>query len=176
MKRHLPLAVLMLAVAFGAGCDDDNPNDPSETPPTFSFALSPANEVPPVTGADANAAGTVTIRMNLTRDAANNITDASWDFQISVSGVPAGSTITAAHIHEAPAGQNATFVVNVGIVPGELALVNGAGSITKNGLNSTGDDAALAQRILNNPANFYFNVHSTANGGGVLRAQLVRTN
>jgi hypothetical protein len=35
-------------------------------------------------------------------------------------------------------------------------------------------DAALEQTILNNPAGFYFNVHSTLNPGGVARGQLVR--
>ena len=36
-------------------------------------------------------------------------------------------------------------------------------------------DATLINDILNNPAGFYFNVHTALHAGGVMRAQLVRT-
>ena len=32
------------------------------------------------------------------------------------------------------------------------------------------------QAIINNPAGFYFNAHSTLNPGGVVRGQLVKVN
>jgi hypothetical protein len=35
-------------------------------------------------------------------------------------------------------------------------------------------DAALAQTIINNPAGYYFNIHTAANPGGVARGQLVK--
>jgi hypothetical protein len=35
-------------------------------------------------------------------------------------------------------------------------------------------DVALFQQIINNPAGFYFNAHSTLNPGGVARGQLVK--
>ena len=170
--RHLArTAILLLAIGV-AGCNDDNPNDPSETPPTFTFALTSAQEVPPITGAEATASGTVTIKLNLTRDTAQTITAATVDFQSSLTGFPAGSVITAAHIHEAPAGTNAGVLVNTGLASGEVALTGGAGSFTKNGVPTTPE---IAQRILNNPGNFYFNVHSALNPTGVVRGQLVRT-
>jgi hypothetical protein len=34
--------------------------------------------------------------------------------------------------------------------------------------------APVAQSIFNNPAGNYFNVHTTLNGGGAIRGQLVR--
>jgi hypothetical protein len=34
--------------------------------------------------------------------------------------------------------------------------------------------AEIAQAIMNNPAGFYFNVHSAVNGGGVARGKLTR--
>jgi hypothetical protein len=34
--------------------------------------------------------------------------------------------------------------------------------------------AELAQDIINNPSNYYFNVHSNLNPGGAVRGQLVR--
>jgi hypothetical protein len=36
-------------------------------------------------------------------------------------------------------------------------------------------DGAVAQSIVNSPAAFYFNVHSSMNPGGVLRAQMDNT-
>ena len=172
--KHLRFALMLLALAsVGVGCDD-NPNDPSdEDVPTFSFALTTAQEVPGLANqSEAGASGNVTIRLNLTRDSSQTITAATVDFQTTLSGFPAGSVITAAHIHEAPVGQAAGFVVNTGLTSGEVTLTNGAGSFTKNGIATTPE---IAQRILNNPAGFYFNVHSQLNPQGVVRGQMVRT-
>jgi hypothetical protein len=52
-----------------------------------------------------------------------------------------------------------------------VPLSGGAGNFTRNGIAVS---AANAQGILDNPAGYYFNVHSTANGGGFMRGQLVR--
>ena len=49
--------------------------------------------------------------------------------------------------------------------------MNGAGSFKK----SVSVDSSVAQSIVNNPGGFYFNVHSTANQSGVLRAQMDNT-
>ena len=174
--KHLRFALMLLALAsVGAGCDD-NPNDPSdEDVPTFSFALTTAQEVPGlVDQSEAGASGNVTIRLNLTRDSSNTITAATLDFQSTLSGFPAGSVITAAHIHEAPVGQSAGVAINTTLASGEVTLTNGAGSFTKNGI--TAPSIAIVQRILDNPAGFYFNVHSQRNPAGVVRGQLVRTN
>jgi hypothetical protein len=55
--------------------------------------------------------------------------------------------------------------------PGEVVLTNGAGTFTRAGLSLP---ATTAQAIIDNPAGFYFNVHTAANPGGVMRAQLVK--
>ena len=57
------------------------------------------------------------------------------------------------------------------LAAGEVVLATGSGSFTK---SVTGVDPALAQTIINNPAGYYFNAHSTLNGGGVVRGQLVK--
>ena len=172
MKRF-PFVVALSLVAFAAGCDD-SPTDPSPDAPTFTMALSAANEVPPITGAEAGGSGTVTIRMNITRNASNAITAATVDFNVSLAGFPASTVITIAHIHEAAAGATGGIRVNTGLASGDVTLVNGIGGFSKPGVNAT--DLAAIQRILDNPSGFYFNVHSSANPGGVVRAQLVRTN
>jgi CHRD domain-containing protein len=172
--RKLAFLPMLLLVFGAAGCEDDPPTQPTPNTPTFAMSLLSSNEVPPVTGVEASCAGTVQIRLNLTRDAAQVITAATVDFTGSITGCPADTNITAGHIHEAPAGQNAGFVINTGITSGSVPLTNGAGSFTRDGIATT--DLALVQRMLDNPAGFYFNLHSTRNGGGVIRAQLVRTN
>jgi hypothetical protein len=53
-----------------------------------------------------------------------------------------------------------------------LGLPNGSGSYE---ITAT-TDAATLQSIIDNPANFYFNVHSSTNPGGVARGQLVSSN
>jgi hypothetical protein len=131
--------------------------------------LSPANEVPPINNADAGSSGTATISLTVTRDGSSAITSASMTVEISVSGLPAGATVTKAHIHNASAGANGGIVVDAGLASGEMTLTNGSGSITKSGINVPADRAAA---ILSNPAAHYFNVHTALNPDGAIRGQL----
>jgi hypothetical protein len=166
----------MLLLVFAAGCEDDPPTEPTPLTPTFAMPLLSSNEPSLPTPSEASCAGNVTIRFNVTRDSAQVITAATGDFQANITGCPTGTTITIAHIHRGIAGQNGGVLVTVlgsgdaGAVP----LTNGAGSFTRNGVTA-GLTPALAQEILDNPSGFYFNIHSSGNPGGVIRAQLVRT-
>lgn len=158
--------------ALAVGCSDSSPTEPSagtRTTTTFTVPLSAANEVPPIANADAGASGTATIALNVTASASGNITSATADFQITVSGFPAGTRITDAHVHNAPAGGNGGIVINTTLTSGELAITDGSGSITKKGINVPADRAAA---ILNNPAGHYFNVHTAINPDGAIRGQL----
>jgi hypothetical protein len=167
MKR-LSALIIGLSVLV-AGCSD-KPTGPSQiTTSTFTVPLTAANEVPPTVNADAGATGTVTITLNVTRDGSDTITSATADFQISVAGFPPGTTVTDAHIHNAPAGVIGGVYVNVGLSAGELVVTNGSGSVTKNGINVPADKAAA---ILSNPAGHYFNVHTGLNPNGAIRGQL----
>jgi hypothetical protein len=172
MKR-LSVVAGILAV-FSMACGDSySPTAPSAPPSSarFTVQLLPANEVPPVTNADASASGTTLITLNLTRDAAGAITAATADFQTTVTGFPAGTTVTAGHIHRAAAGTNAGVLVGQ-FGAGDLSLTNGAGSVTRNAISVGATDA---QGILDNPSGHYFNVHTTLNPGGAIRGQLSRT-
>ena len=170
---RLSLIAVGLSV-LAVGCSDSSPTAPSPgsagtTTSTFTVPLSPANEVPSITNADAGSSGTATIALTVTRDGSSAITSASMTFQISVRGLPAGATVTKAHIHNASAGANGGIVVDASLASGEMTVTNGSGSITKSGINVPADRAAA---ILNNPAAHYFNVHTALNPDGAIRGQL----
>ena len=165
-------AVIVALGILAAGCSDSSPTSPTNgttTTSTFTVPLSPGNEVPAITNADASGSGTAIIALTVTKDSGGNITSATANFQISVSGFAAGTRITDAHIHGGPAGSNASIVVSVGLTSGELVITNGSGSITKNGINVPADRAAA---ILNNRTAHYFNVHTALNPDGAIRGQL----
>jgi hypothetical protein len=179
MKRLISTAVFCLAVALVASaCDDNGPGAPptggSNIPnPTFRATLSPANEVPPVSNAEAGASGTMDITIVATRDSAGAIIAAGVNFSGTLSGFPAGTVITASHIHGGVAGVNGGVLVNLGLTAGEITLTTGGGTIVKSNIALTTD---LANQIIANPSAFYFNAHTAANPGGAVRGQLVRTN
>jgi hypothetical protein len=171
MKRFA-IAVALTAVGLTLPACDDGPTNPSSTPAIFTSTLLPANEVPPVTGAQAGGSGTVTITLNLTRDGSGNVTSATGDFSVTVTGFPAGMALTAAHIHPGAAGTTGSPVVDLGLSAGEVTFATGSGSFTKNGITVS---TAQAEALLANAGAFYFNIHTSANPGGVARGQLTRT-
>ena len=170
LKRGVMMLTLVAAVS---GCDDSPtaPDDPNVV--VMTAQLSAANEVPPVTNAEANARGDVRITFNLTRDGSNNITAATATFVVNLNSFPAGSSWTLAHIHTGAAGVAGGAIVNTGLTPATaITLTNGAVS------NHTFANITVApadmNNILANPAGFYFNAHTVLNPGGAVRGQLVR--
>lgn len=166
------LSALIVGLGILAvGCSDSTPSAPSQgttTTSTFTVALSSANEVPAIANADAGATGTATIALIVTKDDSGTITAATMNFQIRVTGLPAGTTVTKAHIHNGTAGVNAGVFVDTTLASGEMVIANGSGSITKNGINVPADRAAA---VLGNPAGHYFNVHTALNPDGAIRGQ-----
>jgi CHRD domain len=163
MKRLSLFAVALALVAVGCSKSSTSPSS-TPTKPTFTATLSAQNEVPPITNAESGGRGDATITID---QAANSVT-----FVVNLNGFPAGTPINIAHIHEAAAGANGAVRVATTLAAGQVVLASGSGSFTS---VATGQDAALLQAIINNPAGFYFNAHSTLNPGGVVRGQLVRT-
>jgi hypothetical protein len=175
MKR-LAVALLALTVAFvSAACDDDNPTTPDNSV-TFTAQLSPANEVPPVTDAEATGSGTVTIRIDLTRDSAGTITAATANFTVNLTGFPGTTQIILAHIHgPASPGSTAGVKIDTGITAGQITLTNGAASFTRNGIPVTAPVLTTElPDMIANPSSYYFNVHSQLHGSGVVRGTLAK--
>ena len=170
MKRLiLPLALLVLGFT-GSACNDDNPSAPSDTTKTtFTAVLLPANEVPAINGAEAAGSGTATITLNMNKDSAGYVTGATFDFAVTVTGFPNGTSLTDAHIHGGAAGTNGGILVNLGLAAGSVSFPTGGGSFSRTGITVTIDQA---NAILANPGSFYFNIHTAAHPGGVARGQL----
>lgn len=175
MMRNLVILGAAL-VAAGCGSDSDSPTGPSAQPNTMVFTaqLSAANEVPPITNADANARGTATITFNLTRDGAGAITGGTATFVYSLTGFPAGTAIRAAHIHEGGSGVAGGIRVDTGLTAATAVTLASDGSGTLTFSNVAMTDAALVNAIVGNPGGYYFNVHSVLNPGGAARGQLAR--
>ena len=168
MKRLSVFAIVLSLCA--AACGSSSTTAPSATSPTFTATLSPANEVPAIVGAEASGSGSVTVTFDTTVSA-GNITAATATFNVTLSGFPANTPINIAHIHPGAAGVNGSVLVNTGLAAGQVVLTNGSGGFTRGPVTVLPE---VAQQIINTPENFYFNVHSTINPGGVARGQLHR--
>jgi hypothetical protein len=165
-------AMAMLA----AGCGSSSTPAPSGPPSTVAFgaALNASNEVPPITNADVNGKGTGTFTLNLTRDSAGTITAATGTFVFNLSGFPAGTTVRATHIHEGGPGiGSGTVVIDSGLTAAN-AIPLPDGTVGNQTFKNDSVSPTLAQRIIDNPNGFYFNVHTALNPGGAVRAQLVK--
>jgi hypothetical protein len=161
MKR-LAIAVTVLAIG-AAGCGSKSTTNPSNDLVVFTVPLSALNENPPITNAESTARGTAVITIN---KVANTV-----DFNVSLNSFPAGATVNIAHIHgpNAPAGTNAPVLVNTSLTAGTVVLTNGAATFS---FLQQPISAANVAAIVAAPQNFYFNVHTTLNGGGAVRGQL----
>jgi hypothetical protein len=167
MKRFAILACAALLTA--GGCGSNNTNGPSDQPTVFTVPLLAANETPP-TGKEPNASGTATITMNTVKDSSGTVTSGTIDFNVSLTGFPNNTTLTAAHIHTGASGVPGAVLIGTGLSAADnVVLTNGSGTFSKTGVPAGASDL---QNILNNPAGFYFNVHTQASPGGAVRGQL----
>lgn len=169
MRRVTGLLIAVALIAAGCGSSSAGP---SNAPVVFTAQLLPSNESQAINGGETSGSGTATITFTTVKDSGGTITSATASFNVTLTGFPGTTNVTIAHIHIGVAGSApGSIVVNTGLTSGEVTLTNGAGGFQKTGINV---DPALAQTIIDNPAGYYFNVHSTANPVGVARGQLVK--
>jgi len=170
MKPFTYLCALLVVGSVTAGCGDEAMTSPSPASSVrLAATLLPSNEVPAITGSEANGSGTAALTFNLTKDSTGNITAASLDVTVTATGFPPGTALTASHIHGGAAGVNGGVLVNFGLSAGEATFASGSGSFTKRGVTMTVDQA---NSIMANPNAFYVNIHTADNPGGVARGQL----
>jgi hypothetical protein len=139
----------------------------------FKALMSPDNEVPPVNAPGTSGFATITVKV--TRNAAGNINAATVIFEIDYT-LPGPTTFTGLHIHNAPAGQNGSIVINTGISAANPVNASGSGRLTRV-VDYASDATALrfVAGLLETPENYYVNIHSTTATGGLMRAPLLRT-
>ena len=138
----------------------------------FRQNMLPSNEVPPV---DIQARGYSTIEAHVVRDASGQIISGTVVFNVSYQ-FPSAVTITGLHIHNGPAGQNAGVQINSGLSGTNTIANTTSGRLSLSSQVTPDSTAALAslRGMVENPAGYYVNIHTTDNPGGVMRAQLQR--
>jgi uncharacterized protein (TIGR03437 family) len=134
--------------------------------------MDPANEVPPVAS---DGKGTGNLTFLATRDANGTITAGTVTFETSYAfGSPV--TFSGWHIHTGAAGVNGAVVINTAISSSSADGQNVTSGTIRRRVDVTSGAALTAlQGIYSNPANYYLNIHTTANAGGVMRGQLEDT-
>jgi uncharacterized protein (TIGR03437 family) len=165
MKKFL-LALTALSVSVLAQSADTA---------VFVAALSPANEVPAITGYEAS--GTAVLYAHAVRNAEGQIVSGSVDFVV-YHNFPDTPTVTGLHVHNGAAGVNAGVVINTGIAGGanSLVLTTARGVIERQAQVLSTDAAAVAalRGMFETPNSYYANLHTTVYPGGVIRGQLYR--
>ena len=119
----------------------------------FTAQLSGANEVP---AADADGFGAASVTFDIVNNTPGTGAEVCWD--LSYGNIL--SPPIQAHIHSAAAGVNGPIVIPL----------TGLGASSATGCAAV--DPTLAQQIMDTPANFYVNVHTTDYPGGAIRGQL----
>jgi hypothetical protein len=159
------VALVALATVSAAGGNATKKGKPSlSATPVFKLNLKPSQEVPRVE-LKASASGHVTF--DLTRNSSGAITSGEVIFYFNYR-FPGAVTISGLHIHQGAKGANGGIVVDSGT--SEPSDADGQGNLTK---VVTASPTTL-QAILDNPRNYYVNLHTTTppHPGGALRAQM----
>ncbi len=144
MKFHSALALAAAATMLGSTALVAQ----ESTGKRFNVTLDGASEVPGP--GDPDGSGTAMVRINPGQQ--------QLCYTLSVSDIQPAS---AAHIHEAPAGEAGPIVVDLKFT----------GTMNETCVKV---DRKLAQEIIRNPSDYYVNVHNSEFPAGAVRGQLSR--
>jgi uncharacterized protein (TIGR03437 family) len=161
--RALSLIVLAAVVAAGQVVETR----------VFRALLSPANEVPPVSGL--SAAGMATIRVHVMKTTSGQILSASVDF-VADYRFDRPAVVTGLHIHGGRAGQNGPVTVNSGITSNVPVEISGPGTIERQAQVLATDRNGLdtLTGMFADASGYYVNLHTSDNPDGAIRGQLLR--
>jgi hypothetical protein len=137
--------------------------------------LSPANEIPPVTGL--TASGVATVILIAARNSAGTVVSGEATFVVNYTGFPAETRFTGLHVHTGGADVNGPVTINSGLSGMMPADASGAGTLTfQADVNAANAASAMAAAgLFTNPGNYYVNLHTAANPGGAIRGQAMAT-
>ncbi len=142
---------------------------------TLLGLMSPANEVPAITNVTASGVGAIeAVRAyDNGRLAAGVVT-----FDVNYT-IPGDSTITGLHIHSGAAGVNGPVIINTGITGAAsvTAPANGMGSLIYPVEVNTAvaTQVSTLEGLFDSPGDYYVNLHTSVNPGGLIRSQLFDT-
>lgn len=133
-------------------------------------SMMPGNEIPPVEVGGEFAMATAAVAIHALRDHdTGEIVKAFVNFNVEYF-LDEPQDLLAMHIHRGRSDQNGRVVVGSGMTSIEGARI---GTIAPPQVELTdADDLAVIKAILENPPNFYVNIHSRSNRGGLMRGQL----
>ena len=158
---HTRYLALAMASALLAACGSDTVTVTPPTPVIYTSSLSAANERPTPNGSSATGTATYTLVGN------------TLSFIVSVSGLT-GPAI-ASHIHIGPS--TASGPVIVPFVTGSVAsgnLTTGSIDLTQPVSNGTLSISGDSLKVLLNNGGLYTNVHTSQNGAGEIRGQIIK--
>jgi hypothetical protein len=168
LRKFAGFAILAAAVSAVA-CGDQRPSTSAVN--SFGAPLSLSSAAPLVDILGFNPGGNVTMMLTTTTDHESDITSGTATFSGNLSGFPAGSSITSAHVNNGAAGTTGPVVIDLQIQDGQVVFgLGGASSLSA----TVPVSATTASAILANPQNYYFEVDTAAFPTGLLRGQFGR--
>lgn len=135
----------------------------------FRQIMSTANEAPPVEGVEASARAIIAAHVR--RNDAGTVVSGVVDFDIDYNFAEA-VTVIGLHIRNGPAGVVAPVVIGTDLSGTNTAAAQGRGNIFRQVKVESGAALTALIGLLENPSNFYVNLHTTTFPDGLIRAQL----
>jgi hypothetical protein len=139
----------------------------------FFNQMTQAEENPP-TGVPGTANSMTFVRLD--RDSTGNVVSGAVSFNVTYE-MGSAQTFTGLHIHNGKIGVNGPVVINTGLSGANTVVTNaeGIGFINRVvEIASTDTAFDFLRGLVENPENYYINIHTTQFGGGVVRAQLAK--
>jgi uncharacterized protein (TIGR03437 family) len=136
----------------------------------YQQTLRPENEVPPVMNSSASGASRVAV-WSLRDLSTGTIQAAMVAFDVN-HRLGADHTITGLHIHTGAAGTNGPVTIDTGVGRPTLATATGFGNIYRTVLVDNMNGLATLNGMLTSPQNYYVNLHTQSNPGGLIRGQV----
>jgi CHRD domain-containing protein len=135
-----------------------------------TVALSPLNEVPPVT--DVTAIGTAAVTINPTRNSTGEIVGGKVTFSV-LYDLPANSEIIGLNIHKQVAGMIGDPVISSGIsCSNSIITPTGRGKLSRFVRLKRRSEIETLKQLIENPAGFYVNLQTKTHESGLIRGQL----
>ncbi|HEY1337247.1 MAG TPA: CHRD domain-containing protein [Bryobacteraceae bacterium] len=169
MKKMIGCCAFSLLFTLGLMADT------AETIP-FITLMQPGNETPAITD---TSSGNVIIWVHVIRDSSGKITSGSVDFDVSTK-FSSAVTVTGLHIHKAPAGTAGAIVIPTDVNSSDKKIdIDATGRLriqkqVQFPQTAPAVDIATVQDMIDNPQNYYANIHTTVNPSGAMRGQLLK--